>query len=87
MGDPDPAKCEEALGFIKQQIIPVEKQLGETKFIAGKEITIADYMAYAYTDQARTVDFDLSAYPNINAWIKKMDSLESVKKTKSKINF
>lgn len=87
MGEANPAKYEEALNFVNQQIVPVEKKLSDSKFISGNDITIADYVAYAYLDQTRPLAFDLSKYPNINKWLLKMDTLDSIKISKGKVKF
>lgn len=87
MGGPNSDKCEEALNFVNQQIVPVEKLLENSKYFGGEELSIADYVAFAYIEQCSAIDFDLSVYPNLNFWFKKMSQLDSVKKTKSFIKF
>ena len=87
MGEPNLTNCEEALKFVNQQIIPVEHLLSESHYFGGKELSIADFVAYAYLEQASAIDLDLSTYPKINAWFKKMEALDSIKKTKTKVKF
>jgi glutathione S-transferase len=86
-GEPDPSKVDEALGFIDQQIAPVETHLSKTGYFVGSSLSVADLVAFSYIEQAQAVQFDLSKYPNISKWHSKISALESVKKTKSKIKF
>lgn len=86
-GEPNTAKCEEALNFVTQQIVPVENLLSRSDYFGGKNLSIADYVAYAYLDQCSDINFEFKAYPKIEAWFNKMDKLDSIKKTKSKIKF
>jgi len=53
----------------------MEEQLGKTAFLAGDSITIADISLYGYTHVAHEGGFDLSAYPHINNWIKRIKAL------------
>lgn len=87
MGEPNVAKCEEALNFTNQQIVSVEQLLGHNMYFGGKKLSIADFVAYAFIEQTKAIGFDLSAYPNTNAWFKKMEQLDSIKLTKTKITF
>jgi glutathione S-transferase len=83
-GSADQTRCEEALGFLKQQLPPVETHLAKTGYFAGNQLSIADLAAFAYIDQAGALQYDLSPYPNLKAWHEKMAKLESVRKTKSR---
>lgn len=85
-GNPDQARCEEATGFLKVQLPPVETCLSKSAFLVGNQMTIADLAAFAYIDQVEPLHYDLSAYPKLTAWYEKMKKLESVKKTKSRWN-
>lgn len=87
MGEPNAAKCEEALFFIEQQFEPVEKHLAKNGFFVGNALSVADLVAFAYIEQSAAIQYDLSQYPNVSKWLEKMSALDSVKKTKSKIKF
>lgn len=50
----------------------MESQLKETRFLAGDRYTIADISLYAYTHVAGEGGFDLSLYPAISAWLKRV---------------
>lgn len=50
----------------------MEQQLSRTPFLVGDAYSIADIALYAYTHVAHEGGFDLSAYPAINAWLKRV---------------
>ena len=50
----------------------MEKQLSRTSFLVGEQFSIADITLYAYTHVAHEGGFDLTAYPAIRAWIKRV---------------
>ena len=47
----------------------MEQQLGQTPYLVGDTLTIADISLYGYTHVAHEGGFDLSDYPNIQKWI------------------
>lgn len=53
----------------------MENQLANTPFLTGDQPTIADISLYAYTHVADEGGFDLSAYPSIERWISRVESL------------
>jgi glutathione S-transferase len=86
-GEANISKCEEALNFVNQQIVPVEKLLAENKFFGGAQPSIADYVAYANLEQTGSIGYDLSPYPHIKSWLTVMDQMDSIKTTKTKVKF
>lgn len=52
----------------------MEKQLCLGDYLLGKQFTIADISLYAYTHVAHQGGFDLSEYPAIVAWCKRIES-------------
>ncbi len=50
----------------------MERQLAQTPFIAGGAISVADLSLYAYTHEAERGGFDLSAFPNVAAWLERV---------------
>jgi len=55
--------------------------LKDEKFIGGaSDISIADLSAFCELKQLLTIDYDFSAYPKIDAWMKKIWEIEEVKK-------
>lgn len=53
----------------------MEQQLSRTPFLVGQDCSIADIALFAYTHVAHEGGFDLSAYPAINVWIERIQSL------------
>lgn len=51
----------------------LEKQLTETDYLVGNNLTIADISLYAYTHVAHQGGFDLSSYPAILLWLKRLE--------------
>lgn len=52
----------------------MEEQLKVTPYLVGTELTIADISLYGYTHVANEGGFDLSQYPSIQQWIKRIRS-------------
>jgi glutathione S-transferase len=64
----------------------LDKQLGQTPYLAGKELSLADicfmpYFEYAMNTPANEV---FAKYPNVMAWWKKVSDLPSWKKVTGK---
>ncbi len=57
----------------------LEAQLGKSKFVAGVEPTIGDIACYGVLAFAREGAFDLAQYPNISAWMQRMEGLPGFK--------
>lgn len=87
VGEPNISKCDEALNFINQQFPPIEKHLKEVKFFGGSQLSITDFVAFAYLEQTIPLKFDMTLYPKTHDWLKHMGLLESIKKTKTKVKF
>jgi len=52
----------------------MEQQLQQTPFLGGEQITTADISLYAYTHVADEGGFELTKFPNIMNWLKKVSS-------------
>ena len=57
----------------------LEAELGKSDFVAGSEPTIGDIACYGVLAFAKEGNFDLSGYPNISAWMQRMEGLEGFK--------
>lgn len=53
----------------------MDKQLGERQFLAGDGATLADIAGYSYIAAAPEGNVDLAAYPNVRAWLSRMEAL------------
>ena len=52
-------------------------------YLCGKDMTIADYFAAPFVALAETIGSDLSAYPNVRAWLGRMKALPAWEQTSS----
>ena len=52
----------------------MERELSGSDFIANDAYSIADIALYAYTHVADEGGFELAGYPNINAWLARVES-------------
>lgn len=74
-------KAEEYIEAIEQKRAPgyaalavMEKHLQQHNFFVGEQYTIADIGLFAYTHVAHEGNFDLSKFPAIQAWIKRVEA-------------
>ncbi|HET6565653.1 MAG TPA: glutathione S-transferase family protein [Xanthomonadales bacterium] len=58
-----------------QALAVMEQTLDQTAFLTGDSPTVADIALYAYTHVAGEGGFDLSAYPGIRQWMKRLQAL------------
>ena len=57
-----------------QALTVMEKHLEKHRFFAANRYTIADIALYAYTHVAPESDFDLTTFPAIRRWLKRIAS-------------
>ena len=55
-----------------QALDVMERELSARKYFTGDEYSIADIALYAYTHVAADGGFDLTVYPAIEDWIKRV---------------
>jgi glutathione S-transferase len=55
-----------------QALDVMEKHLSENNFFANSAYSVADIALFAYTHDAATGGFDLTKYPNIQAWLSRV---------------
>ena len=64
-----------------------QKLLGSGQaYLCGDKITIADYYGASFVHLAEVIGSDLSAYPNVNAWLNRMKSRPTWEKVYAAIN-
>lgn len=64
----DENSIKEGLSFLERFLPVVDSQLGKNLYLAGKNLTIADFNLLALLDPAEIADIDLSKYKNLTAW-------------------
>ncbi|KAA0191974.1 Glutathione S-transferase Delta 2 [Hyalella azteca] len=71
--DPKHPKC----AYIKarESLSVINRQLGQTPYAAGDQITVADFALVATISTAEAVQPDLSRHPNIVTWLRKCKSV------------
>ena len=77
MGEPDEARCAEAVKFAGQQLKIVERWLANTEWLANGALSIAEPFALAYLEQASDVGFALDELPRVQAWFKRIEGRDS----------
>lgn len=65
--------------FIKAQEVlsHLDQQLAHQPFILGEDISLSDIGLYAYSHVADEGGIELSAYPNLKSWFKRIESLDN----------
>jgi glutathione S-transferase len=53
----------------------MDDQLDKTPFLVGSDFTIADISLFAYTHVADQGGYDLSLFPNVQGWIKRIQDM------------
>ena len=51
----------------------MENHLKNNDYFAAGHLTVADIAMYGYTHAANQCDFDLSGYPSVKAWLKRVE--------------
>jgi glutathione S-transferase len=54
-----------------------EHMLGGRRYVCGETISLADYLGLSFVLLGRVADYDFSPYPNISAWIARMQARPS----------
>ena len=73
-----PAVREERLAYLTKRYALVEKQLEGRKYLSGDRFTVADAYLFTLTRWARVVKLDLSGFPNLEAFQKRVGSRKAV---------
>jgi glutathione S-transferase len=73
-----PAVREERLAYLRKRYALIEKQLEDRKYLLGDQFTVADAYLFVVTNWARAVKLDLSAFPNLLAFQKRVGSRKAV---------
>ncbi|MDQ0995513.1 glutathione S-transferase [Phyllobacterium ifriqiyense] len=67
--------AEEVIGRAHALYKVLEGELTVRKWLAADHITVADVAIYSYTARAPEGNVDLSAYPNLRAWLQRIEAL------------
>jgi glutathione S-transferase len=69
---------EERLAYLTRRYALIEKQLEGRKYLLGDTFTVADAYLFTLTRWARAVKLDLSGFPNLEAFQKRVGSRKAV---------
>ena len=73
-----PAVREERIAYLRKRYAVIEKQLEGRKYLFGDRFTVADAYLFTLTRWARAVKLDLSGFPNLEAFQKRVGSRKAV---------
>lgn len=73
-----PAVREERLAYLTRRYALLEQQLEGRKYLFGDRFTVADAYLFTLTRWARAVKLDLSGFPNLEAFQKRVGSRKAV---------
>jgi glutathione S-transferase len=85
IGETDAARCDEAERFTVSSLKAVERQLEGRPWLANDTLSIAEPFALGYLEQAPATAFDLSAFPNVLAWYRRVEELPAVGRVRERI--
>ncbi len=67
--------AEELIARAHGLLTVMERELGKRTFLAGDSATIADIAAYSYIAHAPEGNVSLADYPNVRAWLARIEAL------------
>lgn len=70
----DETSLNDGRNFLTNYLKVVDAQLKQGQYICGNEITLADFTILSVLDPCEALGFDLSSYPNVVAWRKKLQA-------------
>jgi glutathione S-transferase len=73
-----PVVREDRLAYLRRRYALIDRQLAGRKYLVGNRFTVADAYLYAITRWARGVKLDLSEFPNVEAFQKRIGSRKAV---------
>jgi len=76
----DEAKYAAALEKVRRDLGVLEKTLAGKEFLTGK-LSLADFSLVSALMLRSVMGVDLEAFPNVKAWVARMESRESVRKS------
>ncbi len=76
----DEQSMKDGYGFIERFLTVIDKQLATTPYVAGENLTIADFCLLGTIDPAEVIEVDMKAYPHVDAWRKKLMGEDFYKK-------
>lgn len=79
----DERSMQDGYNFIQRFFAVVDKQLGNSTYLAGDSLSIADLGLLATVDPAEVLEVDVSEFPHLDSWSKKLMSEDYYQKMHS----
>lgn len=79
LGTPNKDVEAEAHTYILEQLPIIETQLSNHTYLVGSDISIADYVAYAYFENAGLAEIRLDDYPKLAKWYSDLANSTAIK--------
>ncbi len=76
----DEQSLEDGKNFINRFFTVVDNQLANSTYLARDTLSIADFCLLATVDPAEAIEVDMSEFPNLDSWQKKLMAEEFYKK-------
>ncbi|GJH14178.1 glutathione S-transferase [Caballeronia novacaledonica] len=67
---------EQAISRAHSVLLLIEAELDGREFISNDHPTVADVALYSYIARAPEGNVDLANYPNVNAWLRRIEALQ-----------
>jgi glutathione S-transferase len=80
IGAPDEKAVEEAIGFAKQFIAVLDRELEGRTFLLGDHLTVADFAVSVTLPQAETIKLPLQGFKNIARWKEQLEDIPAWRK-------
>ncbi|MGB1799634.1 MAG: glutathione S-transferase family protein [Gammaproteobacteria bacterium] len=68
----DEQSMADGYSFIERFLGVIDQQLGNSTYLAGESLSIADFCLLATIDPAEVLEIDMNKYPNVKAWRDKL---------------
>jgi glutathione S-transferase len=75
IGAPDEKAVEEAIGFARQFIAVLDRELEGRTFLLGDHLTVADFAVSVTLPQAETIKLPLQGFKNIARWKEQLEDI------------
>lgn len=75
IGAPDEKAVEEAIGFARQFVAVLDRELEGRTFLLGDHLTVADFAVSVTLPQAETIKLPLQGFKNIARWKEQLEDI------------
>lgn len=75
IGRPGNYEAQREIGLNAMSVL--NSQLGQRPYLAAEHITIADIAVFGYVCLAGDAEIDINDYPNVAAWVARIEALEN----------